>query len=60
MDLRGDGTMRFLPRKTGCMVMPFTETENNRFAATIVVDILQDRSMSVFYILVLDVFKLSE
>lgn len=52
--------MRFLTRKTGRMVMPLTETENNRFAATVVAVILQDRSMSVFYILVLDVFKLSK
>lgn len=60
MALRGDGTVRFLTRKTGRMVMPLTETENNRFAATVVAVILQDRSMSVFYILVLDVFKLSK
>ena len=61
MALRGDGTIRFLPHTTGCMMMPFVDTENNkRFAATIVVVTLQEGCMSAFYILVPDVFNLSK
>ena len=60
MALRDDGTKRFLLHKTGHMIMSFTETENKRFPVTALVVILQEECKSVFYMLVLDVIKLSK
>ena len=61
MVLRDDGTKRFLLHKTRRMIMSFTETENNRDLLLQLWLLFCKRDVSqFFYMLVLDVFKLSK
>lgn len=60
MVLRCDSTTSFLLCKTVCMVMPFTGIGNNRDVTIVVVVSLQEGCVSVFNVVILDVFTLSK
>lgn len=60
MVLRCDSTISFLLCKIVCMVMSFTGIGNNRDVPIVVVVSLQEGCVSVFNVLILDVFTLSK